>query len=378
MRVVLNPCASRDPYSVRETLVISRAHAEAARSEISRWPEYAITPLQSLSALAERLGIGALFYKDESNRLGQGSFKTLGGAYAATLKLRKLDSNKPVTLCCATDGNHGRSVAFAAQRHGCACVVFMHQHAPDLKEVAIASLGARVIRVAGNYDDSVRHARKTAEEQGWVLVADTSEDALDLTTRHVIQGYGVMVLEVIEQLEKYGLPSHIFVQAGVGGFAAAVAGVFADTYGVNRPRIIVVEPEGAACLLESGLHGAPSKVNGDLRTVMEMLSAGEASHVAWPVLRARADAFIAIDDARALETVCELSSSSQDVPLNVGVSGAAGVAGLIEVLKHAEVASILGLRGNSRVLVFGTEQGTGTTPIMEPAEGATRRDGQSA
>ena len=356
IRIVLNPSASRAEYTDRERVVISRRLAQEARGEISTWPEYAPTPLRNLTGIAARLGIGALYYKDESGRLGQGSFKTLGGAYAATLKLRSLNSEGPATLCCATDGNHGRSVAFAAQRHGCACVVFMHEHAPADKEAAIVALGARVIRVKGTYDDSVRHARKAASERGWVLVADTSEDAYDLTTRHVIQGYGVMVLELIEQLSGQLMPSHVFVQAGVGGFAAAIAGVLADTYGAVRPRLIVVEPEAAACVLESALNGAPSRVGGSLRTAMEMLSTGEASPVAWPVLEQRADAFIAIEDAAAVAAVRELSSLD-DVPLSVGVSGAAGFAGLTELLEHPEAAAILGLRADSRVLVFGTEQG---------------------
>ncbi len=338
-------------------MVISRLLAQDARGEISRWPEYAATPLRRLDGLAARLGIGALYYKDESDRLGQGSFKTLGGAYAATLKLRSLGARGPVTLCCATDGNHGRSVAFAAQRHGCACVVFMHEDAPTAKEVAIAALGARVVRVAGTYDDSVRHAQKVATERGWVLVADTSDDAYDLTTRHVIQGYGVMILEILEQLAERPGVSHVFVQAGVGGFAAAVAGVLADVYGAARPRLVVVEPEAAACVLESALSGRPTKVSGNLRTAMAMLSTGEASPVAWPVLQLRADAFIAIDDEAAIAAARELSSS-RDIPLDVGVSGAAGFAGLIELLKHPEAASILGLQEDSRVLVFGTEQGS--------------------
>jgi diaminopropionate ammonia-lyase len=241
----------------------------------------------------------------------------------------------------------------------------MHENAPAVKEAAIVALGARVIRVAGTYDDSVRHARKVAARNGWALVADTSDDALDPTTCHVIQGYGVMVLEAIEQMETFGPASHVFVQAGVGGLAAAVAGILADTYGANRPRVIVVEPEAAACLLDSALHGAPTKVSGDLRTAMEMLSTGEASPVAWPVLQARADAFMAIDDAAALEAVGALSSNSHEVHLNVGVSGAAGVAGLVELLKHPESAAILGLHAASRILVFGTEQGAGNSPTIE-------------
>jgi diaminopropionate ammonia-lyase len=362
MRVVLNPSASRVPYTAREALVVSRELAEEARREIAAWPGYRVTPLVPLSDLAARLKIGALLYKDESDRLGQGSFKTLGGAYAATLRLREFESTESITLCCATDGNHGRSVAFAAKRHRCACVVYMHEHAPAAKEAAILALGARVIRVPGTYDDSVRHARKVAESNGWIVVADTSDDPLDLTTRHVIQGYGVMLLEVITQLERFGLPTHVFIQAGVGGFAAAVAGIFADVYGERRPRLIVVEPESAACLMESALQGRASKVGGDLRTVMAMLSTGEASQVAWPILQERVDAFIAIPDDAALRCLQEIALPSDDIAVNVGVSGAAGIAGLIEALKHNEVATMLGLQASSSVLVFGTEQSSGEAP----------------
>jgi diaminopropionate ammonia-lyase len=369
VRVVLNPLASRTDYSEREALVVSRDSAQQAQREISSWPDYRVTPLRSLPTLAARLDIRSLLYKDESDRLGQGSFKTLGGAYAATLKLRTLRSDSPVTLCCATDGNHGRSVAYAARRHGCACVVFMHRHAPVSKETAIARLGASVIRLPGTYDDSVRHAHKVAEQNGWILVADTSDDALNLTTRHVIQGYGVMILEIIDQLANDSPPSHVFVQAGVGGFAAAVAGVFADVYGNRRPRLVVVEPEAAACLQQSALRGVPSKVDGDLHTVMAMLSTGEASAVAWPVLQQRADAFISISDDAAMQALHDVGIAAGEGGLDVGISGVAGIAGLIEVLKHPEVASMLEIQAASTVLVFGTERGLDTPP---QADSATR------
>ena len=357
MRVVVNPQASRSGYSEREALIVSRSLAEDARREIERWPRYAATPLRRLSRLAEVLGVGELLYKDESDRLGQGSFKALGGAYAATLRLRTLAGGEPATLCCATDGNHGCSVAFAAQRHGCDCVVFMHEHASVVKERAILARGARVVRVQGTYDDSVRQAAVAAAGKGWVLVPDTSQDALDPTTRHVIQGYGVMMLELLEQLAGDGPPTHVFVQGGVGGLAAAIAGMCAEAYGARRPRLFVVEPEAAACLLESALNGAPSRVNGDLRTAMEMLSTGEASPVAWPVLQTRADVFMTISDDVALSTARELREIPRDGVLDVGVSGAAGLAGLIELLKHADAARLLGLGADSRVLVFGTECG---------------------
>jgi diaminopropionate ammonia-lyase len=354
MRIVLNPHATRGPYTERERMVVSSQLSQEARREISQWSEYAPSPLRRLTALASQLGVGELLYKDESNRLGQGSFKILGGAYAATLMLRGLPADNAVTLCCATDGNHGRSVAFAAKRHGCPCVVFMHEHAPVDKAAAISALGAKVIRVAGTYDDSVRHAQQTAKELGWMLIADTSDNALDITTRKVIQGYGVMVLEVVEQLNGSVGPTHVFVQAGVGGLAAAVAGILAEVFGTARPRLVVVEPAAAACLLQSALHGEPAKVGGNLRTVMEMLSAGEASAVAWPVLEQRADVFVAIEDAAALHAAHTLTRGRE--ALSVGLSGAAGYAGLEETLKHPEVAAMLGLGKESRVLVFGTEQ----------------------
>ncbi|MEX2494802.1 MAG: diaminopropionate ammonia-lyase [Woeseia sp.] len=357
MRVLINPLATRAPYAAREALVVSKALAETARREIMQWEGYEPTPLRSLAPLARRLRLGTLLYKDESGRLGQGSFKSLGGAYAAGMRLRELENPARTVLCCATDGNHGRSVAFAAERFGCSCVVFMHAGAPPAKAAAITALGARVVRVTGTYDDSVREAHAAAKREGWLLVADTSDDESDPTTRLVMQGYGVMVLEILEQLPGAQPPTHVVVQGGVGGLAAAVAGVFAEVYGERRPRVIVVEPEASACLLESALHRALRKVEGDLATAMEMLSAGEASPVAWPILQRRADVFIAIEDAAAIDAARMLSESSgASAGLNVGVTGAAGVAGLMELLREEDLAATLELGPDARVLVFGTEE----------------------
>jgi len=362
MQVVLNPLSVRTPYSAMECAIVSRSLAEVARREISQWPDYAVTPLRSLPKLASNLRVAQVLYKDESDRLKQGSFKTLGGAYAATRKLREIQASKDMTLCCATDGNHGRSVAFAAARFGCACMVYMHVLASAEKAAAIEALGARVVRVEGTYDDSIRCAQAAAKREGWLLIPDTSEDASDPTTRLVMQGYGVMVLEIIEQLEGRQHPTHVFLQGGVGGLAAAVSGVLADVYGERRPRVVVVEPLAAACLLKSALCGAPSKVGGDLITAMDMLSAGEASPVAWPVLERRADVFVAIDDIAATTARRRLSASDADAGgLDVGVSGAAGVAGLIELQRSSELAAMLGLDAAARVLVFGTEQALRST-----------------
>src|SRR5262249_55978696 len=152
-----------------------------------------------------------------------------------------------VTLCCATDGNHGRSVAFAARQLGCKAVVYVHEQVSPVKAAAIEALGARVERVPGTYDDAVRRARSAAAERNWLLVQDKSTDPLDETTLLVMQGYTVMVLEILEQLADQPLPTHVFLQAGVGGLAGAIAGALADMLGERRPMIVVVEPEAAAC-----------------------------------------------------------------------------------------------------------------------------------
>jgi diaminopropionate ammonia-lyase len=354
VRVVLNPLASRESYTTEEAAIVSRAHALQAHAQIRGWSDYSPTPLRSLDDLARTLRLQRVLYKDESARLRQGSFKILGGAYAATVKLQGMHDRRRVTLCCATDGNHGRSVAFAARRHGCGCVVFMHEQASAAKAAAIEALGARVVRMPGTYDDTVRHAHATAAQEGWLLIADTSEDELDPTTRLVMQGYGVMVLEILEQLRNDAPPTHVILQAGVGALAAGVAGLFAEIYGEHRPRIIVVEPDAAACLQASALHGAPRKVTGDLLTAMDMLSAGEVSPVAWPILKRRVDAFVSIPDTAALSTTQLLCS--EPLALDVGVSGAVGVAGLRELIAHGEIAAALRLDAAARVLTFGTEE----------------------
>lgn len=357
MRFALNPFAERSLYTPEEARIVSVESAARAREEIRRWPDYEVTPLRSLPGLAAQLTVGDVLYKDESGRLGRGSFKALGGAYAAMLRLRGHEGADP-TLCCATDGNHGLSVAYAAKRHGCPCVIYMHEHAHEGKLAAIRELGARIIRTAGTYDDAVRIAARTAADEGWLLVADTSDDPRDPTTLHVMQGYGVMVLELIEQLGAAEPPTHVFIQAGVGGLAASVAGILSEHYSKDRPTFVVVEPETAACLFENNLRLHPSKIAGDLRTQMAMLSAGEASAAAWPILERRIDAFLAIEDGAALSARAELlEPTNGDPALDVGISGAAGVAGLMQVCGSTRLPRLLGLSRHSRVLVFGTEWG---------------------
>jgi diaminopropionate ammonia-lyase len=352
---VVNGRAERRGYSQNEAAIVSIALARRAQDEMSTWPGYAPTPLRSLPDWAAGLGVAEVLYKDEASRFGLGSFKALGGAYAAKLSIEKAllagTGSRPLQLCCATDGNHGRSVAFAAQSRGLACTVFMHEAAPADKASAIIALGASVIRTPGDYDDSVRTAKQAAEREDWLLVADTTEDLEDETPAHVMQGYGVMLVEILEQRASQPPPTHVFLQGGCGGLAAGIAGPMAQVFGQDRPRVVIVEPQAAACLTLSARAGRPSPAPGDLRTSMEMLSCGEVSVPAWSILDRRADAFMTISDAEAERVARELNAQG----LSVGVSGAAGLAGLRAASGSSDLRASLDLSPSSRVLVFGTE-----------------------
>jgi diaminopropionate ammonia-lyase len=355
MRFVSNSAAQRGAYTADEARIISISAARRALAAMQTWPGYEVSPLRALPQLATRLGVSSLHCKDESNRFGLGSFKALGGAYAAGLAVQRLGSTARLpTLCCATDGNHGRSVAFGARRLGCHCVVFMHEHAPEHKATAMRALGAEVSRVAGNYDDSVRYAKRAAAEHGWLLISDTADSPFDVVAAEVMHGYGVMALEILGQLDE-PLPTHIILQAGVGGFAAAVAGCFAEVGDSERPITLVVEPEAAACVMESAHHGGPWRVPGDLATNMAMLSCGETSAPAWVVLQRRADAFITVSDDAADRAVTVFRNANSAEAVSTSPSGAAGLAGLIGAVGDRSLAAALGIDSTSRVVVFATE-----------------------
>jgi diaminopropionate ammonia-lyase len=371
----LNPNAHRRAVTSEERRIVSLQSAREALVEIRRWSGYAPTPLRDLGALAARLGVHEVHYKDESTRFSLGSFKALGGAYAAARQVQRMlrlrngqevsiselftgrhaREIQDITLCCATDGNHGVSVAFAARRMNCRCSIFMHEHASSARERLMLDLGATVHRTPGTYDDSVRIAREAVGNPGWVLIADTTVETFEQVPAEVIQGYTVMLREILDQDPH--APTHVFVQGGVGGLAAAVAGFFAEHFGKYRPVVIIVEPETAACLLASSNAGVASRVEGNLHTVMGMLECGEASSIAWTILKQRADAFITIDDETAVQAHDFLTRGNAGERLNVGYSGAAGVAGLMAAITDPEVAATLRLDQASRILTFGTEMG---------------------
>lgn len=365
------------PQDLRSILNLEAGRA--ARAEISTWPGYSPTPLLALQGLAQAAGLEALWYKDEGGRFGLGSFKALGGAYAVLRLVQREvargEGREPssrelmdgafnhvareLTVTSATDGNHGRSVAWGARLFGCPCVIYIHETVSEGREEAIAAYGARVERIPGTYDDAVRAAARDAETHGRHVVSDTAWEGYTDIPREVMQGYSVMMGEALEQLPPGGPPTHVFVQGGVGGLAAAVCAHLWETLGAERPAFVVVEPERADCLFLSAQAGRPTVVEGDLDTVMAGLAAGEVSLVAWEVLRQGVEAFLAIPDEAALETMRLLADpQAGDPPVVGGESGVAGLAGLLCALSDPGLKEALHLGPESRVLTLGSEGAT--------------------
>ena len=343
-----------------------------ASQEICSWDSYQHTPLQLLSDIANDSGVSLIAYKDESCRFSLKSFKALGGAYAvANLLIAKLNEmgikanssdliegtyselTATITVCCATDGNHGRSVAWGAQKFGCNCEIYIHRHVSEGREQAIAKFGAKVNRIEGNYDDSVHIAAKVAEERGYYVVSDTSYEGYTQIPKDVMQGYTVMVSEAIEQMQEN--PTHVFLQGGVGGFPAAVVSYLAESL-ESAPIFVVVEPNNADCLFQSAVNGKPTIVHGDLDTVMAGLACGEVSVLAWKILQDYVPHYLAIDDSCVPKTMQLLANNRP--PIVAGESAVAGLAGLLIASQDDDLRSKLKLTKDSRILVFGTEGDT--------------------
>ncbi len=374
-RLLANPQADRTiAYGPAQQRWLNLANARGAQLEIISWQHYAPTPLRELPGCASITRLGRIWYKDEATRFGLGSFKALGGAYALGEQIRaRLGS--PVSLTAAgcdpwanqigqltavtaTDGNHGRSLAWGAQQWGCHCRIYLHQAVSAGRAAAIARYGADIIRVPGNYDTAVRQAASDAARHDWLLISDTSHPGYTEIPSQVMQGYSVMVAEALAQLDGDRL-THVFVQAGVGGLAAAVCAHLWETYGAERPSLIVVEPERAACVWATAIAGKLVELAGDLETVMACLSSGHTSLVAWEILRTGADFFAAIPDAAAVDAMRWLADGTAgDRPIVAGESGAAGLAAVLALSQQPSARAQLGLDERARVLVFGTEGAT--------------------
>ncbi len=338
-------------------LLLPRAGFSAAASEITRWPSYQPTPLRELRALATELGLGCLWVKDESSRFGLGSFKPLGGAYAVGKVVAGPEASE-VVVASATDGNHGRSVAWGASTAKCRCVIYLHADVSANREAAIAALGAEIVRVQGTYDDSVRQCAEDARRQGWTVVSDTSPERESGITLDIMQGYRVLMAEALGQLEG-DWPTHVFAQGGCGGLAAAMRTHLADERrGRRHPVFVVVEPTRAACLYLSARAARPTSVSGPLDTALAGLAVGEVSRPAWRILDRGADFFQAIEDSSAFEAMRVLGRPNPgDPPIVSGETGAAGLGGVLAAIRLGE-RSTLGLGSDSRVLVISTEGDT--------------------
>jgi diaminopropionate ammonia-lyase len=350
--------------------VVGVVAQEKVLSDISGCPAYQPTPLHSLSGLAKSLGLRQLMVKEEGQRFSLQSFKALGGAYAVACAIKQqTPQSEPPVFCCASDGNHGRSVAYGARHFGARAVVFVHHGVSAARRAAISDLGADVIVVTGTYDDSVAVAEQTARESGWQLIADTispgSTDARAAeAVANVMRGYTLIAAEACDAATAVKNPdqcpfTHVIVQAGVGGLAAALAGWFADRYGPDAPLMIIVEPSQAACLLASARAGKVTSVEGDLETLMAMLSCGEPSAPAWDILAQHGDAFLTINDADAVTGVRRFAEPmSGDPTLKVGESGAAGLGALLALHQEPALCEKLRLDERASVLLIATEAPT--------------------
>jgi len=342
--------------SSREKL---KTEAGRAIASIGNWPNYATTPLCNLPGLAKKTGVGCIEIKDEAQRFGLGSFKALGGAYAISRLLAGRPPGPALTVCCATDGNHGRSVAWGAQMFGCNCVVFIHKGVSEERKQSIEYYGARVVRTAGNYDDSVREAQVTAKREGWTVVSDTSYEGYMDIPMDVMAGYSIMTTEAIEQWGGSAPPTHVFLQTGVGSMAASVVVQLQLAYGENCPKIVLVDPAEAACWYDSLKAGEPKVVGGDLDTIMAGLACGEVSHLAWELLQHDVAGVMTIDDSAAEQAMLLLAQGNdQDQLMVSGESGVGGLAGFIAMAHDEAARGKLGIDGDSRLLFFSTEGAT--------------------
>ncbi|ABZ75211.1 diaminopropionate ammonia-lyase [Shewanella halifaxensis HAW-EB4] len=342
---------------------------------------YKPTPLLSLDCLAEEFGIGKILVKDESHRFGLNAFKMLGGAYAIALLLCdkfKLDINafdfdklkneitEKMTFATATDGNHGRGVAWAAKKLGQNAVVYMPKGSAEERVNNIKALGAECIVTDMNYDDTVRLVLKTANENGWKVIQDTAWEGYEEIPTWISQGYTAMVIEAVMQLEEHSVkaPTHVLLQAGVGALASGALGYLTNVYGADNLHSIIVEPAKADCMYRSSLteKGEIVNVDGDLDTIMAGLACGEPTTIGWPVMRDCTTQFVSCDDEVAALGMRVLGNPLGNDPRIIsGESGAVGLGMLAAIHFHEDKDVLMkkvGLNKDSVVLLINTEGDT--------------------
>lgn len=369
--------SSTDFLSIQEIQKVRRFHES--------FPEYSVTPLRNLKELAEYMGVAGIYVKDESYRFGLNAFKVLGGSIAigkylaqklgkdiGELDYRSITSEDTrkklgeITFATTTDGNHGRGVAWTANRLKQKSVVYMPKGSSPIRLENIRAEGAEASITDMNYDDAVRMTAENAKKYGWVVVQDTAWEGYVEIPTWIMQGYGTMAAESLDQLKDYQVdrPTHIFVQAGVGSLAGAVQGFFQSTFPDNCPVTSIVEADKAACLYKSALanDGKPRTVGGDMDTIMAGLACGEPNIIGWEILRDYSSMFFSCPDWLAAKGMRVLGNPLEDDPRIIsGESGAVTLGLAYELMRNPDLEEAkekLGLNKDSQILLFSTEGDT--------------------
>ena len=321
-----------------------------AYKKISGWKDYNATPLIELKKLSDNLKLKNIFYKDESKRFHLKSFKALGGAYAVE---RVKEGKKNITVSTATAGNHGRSVAWGAQRLELKCKIFISEYVSDARAEEMRKLGAEIIRVKGNYEKSLEECINQSNKNGWEIVQDVAWENYENVPKLTMAGYSVMIKEISNQTDQY--ITHIFLQAGVGGMASgAILGV--AQYFKRIPKIVIVEPENADCVLQSVDKGSLQKVNIKKESIMGGMSCGEVSLVPWKILKNSVNLCTSISDKNVAKTITMLKNNYFcEKNIIGGECSTPGIISLISVCENQDLKNKISLDENSNVLVIGCE-----------------------
>ena len=330
---------------------LSEKIIDEAIKSISSWKAYDPTPLIKLNKLNKELNFKEIYYKDEDKRFDLKSFKALGGAFAV---YKIATEKKNIIVSTATAGNHGRSVAWGAQRLGIKCKIFISEHVSEARALAMKNLDAEVIRVKGNYDDSLKECIKQSKKNDWEIVQDVSWEGYKEVPKLIMAGYAIMIKEIVDEIDNNSI-THVFLQAGVGGMAAAMIAGFAK-FSTNIPKFIIVEPENANCVFKSIENNKPTTVNITKETIMGGMSCGDVSTVAWEILKNSVNHSLTISDD-AISTVVALLAKAKlsDEKIIAGECAVPGIIALIGLFKNKDYLNKLELNSNSRVLLFGCE-----------------------
>ena len=335
---------------------------DLAYEEISSWPNYSLTPIAELSDLAKFCGVGQIFYKDESARLGLGSFKALGGAYAVkrVAKNYSLLGNKikELVVTTASAGNHGRSVAWGAKQVGCSAKIYVHSGVSRARADAMSKFGADIIRIDGNYDEALAECIKAARENSWELVSDTSWAGYEDVPLDIMSGYGVLMRETLEQMGSVK-PTHLFLPAGCGGLAAGLISFLWREMNENLCKLISVESTHSSCILESIKAQRPVFIDIKEETAMVGLSCGEVSEQAWKILSKTLSHSVSISD-KAVAPLMKLFLDGKfgGGSIEAGECSTSGAASLLAICKEKKLKKEISLDEESIVLLIGTEGAT--------------------